>query len=282
MELTTEIVIDMRDRYINTIVDAVQYDKNSRIVKATLLSGASPLSIPTGATYRVNFKRADGSSGSYTELSDGSSAVERSESNVLKIGIHELITNTSGKSLISVTILDGDSEISTFSFILNVQKAVTESSDLNKKYPDTYDATATAQDMAEGVTSYVNGEKLTGAVKVVGEGGGIVGAAAYSTLEYSNNLIYANCAHNAAGVEGRDRIVRTGAILSVPVYPNAFGDARPEDVAAGKTFTSVAGLLVEGTGSGGCLIAASGEGDSIVISTTANVSAIGDDIILGG
>lgn len=232
-----EIVIDMRDKYVNTIIDAVQYDKNSRIVKASLLSGGSRFSIPTGATYRVNFKRADGASGSYTELSDGSSAVVRSESNVLKIGIHELVTNTSGKTFISVSIIEGTSEISTFSFVVNVQKAVAEISDLNKKYPNTYDATATPEDIAKGMTAYANGDKITGALQKIDSA-----TAEVETISYSNGEVVVK------GIISNDKkICNPGSTMKISTPASTFGDAIASDVSENKTFTSASGLKVSGS-----------------------------------
>ena len=237
MELMTEIVIDMRDKYVNTIIDAVQYDKNSRFVKATLLSGGSRFSLPTNATYRVNFKRADGASGSYTELSNGSSAVERSESNVLKIGIHELVTNTSGKSLISVSIIDGDSEISTFSFVVNVQKSTVEDSDINKKYPNTYDATATPEDIAKGMTAYANGDKITGTLQKIDSA-----TAEVETISYSNGEV------SVKGIISNDKkICNPGSTMTISTPANIFGDASASDVSENKTFTSASGLRISGS-----------------------------------
>lgn len=238
MELTTEIVIDMRDKYVNTIVDAVQYDKNSRIIKATLLSGGSRFSIPTSATFRVNFKRADGASGSYAELSDGSAAVVRFETNVLKIGINELVTNASGKTLISVSIIDGTSEINTFSFIVNVQKAVTESSDLNKKYPDTYDGTATSSSIEKGKTAYSHGEKITGTLPAVKN-------MARQTYTGCNVIMNDNDIDVYRSVDN-DVLLRTGSIVHMIADGEKFGDATAADVAKGKTFTSASGLKVTG------------------------------------
>lgn len=277
MELTTEIVIDMRDKYVNTIVDAVQYDKNSRIIKATLLSGGSRFSIPTGATFRVNFKRADGASGSYTKLSDGSDAVVRFETNVLKIGINELVTNASGKTLISVSIIDGTSEINTFSFIVNVQKAVTESSDLNKKYPDTYDGTATSSSIEKGKTAYSHGEKITGTLPAVEN-------MARQTYTGCNVIMNDNDIDVYRSVDN-DVLLRTGSIVHMIADGEKFGDATAADVAKGKTFTSASGLKLIGKGSYGAgsgSISAVGDGDSIVITTTAAVNAEGDNIIIGG
>lgn len=238
MVLTTKIVIDMRDKYVNTIIDAVQYDKNSRIVEATLLSGGTALSIPTDSTYKVNFRRSDGASGSYDKLSDGSAAVQRSGSNVLKIGIHELVTNVSGKSLISVSIMDGTSEINTFSFIVNVQESVTKNSDLNKKYPDTYDGTAASSNIEVGKTAYSHGEKITGTLKKVAQ---LSNSATDIRKHGIANVLYVDASPNGKFIVDQE------TVMSVSVDMSEFGDAKASDIVAGKTFTSASGLKAEGT-----------------------------------
>ena len=169
MVITSAINIDMQYKYVNTYVDAVQYDVNSRNVEITLLNAGSRANIPTGSTFEVKFKRPDGSSGSYSELSNGQAAVTRKEINVIVVWLSEFILSEAGETIVSVCIKNGETEVNTFSFIVNVQESPNIGTGLARMYPNTYDATATPSDIAIGKTAYVNGEKILGTYVQVGD-----------------------------------------------------------------------------------------------------------------
>jgi hypothetical protein len=106
---------------------------------------------------------------------------------------------------------------------------------------DTSDATATKNDIVDGVIAYVDGERIIGVLPVCNADD--VCYASFKSLEsMSQYAPYETC-----GTVTEDIVLRQNSSVTIEMPKDTFGDAQPADVAVGKTFTSSEGIKIPGT-----------------------------------
>lgn len=106
---------------------------------------------------------------------------------------------------------------------------------------DTSDATAVATDIRYGKSAYVNGELISGSLHEATSWS--VGESVPSINSAGNFVLTKNGDDTAS-----DRIVNGTTNFTAHCSASLLGDATAADVAQGKTFTSVNGLKITGTG----------------------------------
>lgn len=101
-------------------IEVMQGDRNSRSIEITLKGAEGEWNAPEGTTVCVGYCRADGTKGLYDTLPDGTAA-GYVVGNVVTLAIVPQVMATAGVVQLSVSLLSGDTVISTFPVVIHVR-----------------------------------------------------------------------------------------------------------------------------------------------------------------
>ena len=120
MKVIHELKLDLLHRGISPRIAAVQCDSCSRILALQLFAGNLPWSIPQNVQVLIRYRKSDRTGGAYDTLPNGEPAWEVRNGRLLVTLAPQVLT-ASGEAVVSVTLLQGDTQLSTFSTIVEVQ-----------------------------------------------------------------------------------------------------------------------------------------------------------------
>ena len=119
MQTKTKITMNVAKQGITPLIYAMQGDQHSRSIEITLVSDGVPWSPPEGASVQVGYTGADGAQLTYTKRPNGDPAGSIA-GNVVSVTIAPQVLTRPGKIPMTVTLISGDTQISTFPVMLQV------------------------------------------------------------------------------------------------------------------------------------------------------------------
>ena len=119
MTVTKKITMDVNRTGIPPLLYAMQGDQYSRHIEITLTCDGASWEPPEGVTVQAGYTRADGTQWTYTKLPDGNQAYSI-EGNIINLTVAPQVLSRPGKIPMTVTLISGDTQISTFPIMLQV------------------------------------------------------------------------------------------------------------------------------------------------------------------
>lgn len=121
MKTIVKIKLDLCRHNYAALVQAIQNDSETRLVKALLLSDGKPWKIPPGATAAVVYRKPDQTKGLYDKLADGTPALEISGPTVTLALTQQMLT-VPGKIQAGIVFFDENlNQLTTFPFTVAVE-----------------------------------------------------------------------------------------------------------------------------------------------------------------
>lgn len=114
--ITTELVLDVSEKNVMESILAKQNDVDSRFIKASLTKNKDPVTISSGATVKINAKRADGKSDSFSGTVD-------TTTNTVTVPITEWMLQIDGVVTCSISLISGTEILTTSSFTIEVEES---------------------------------------------------------------------------------------------------------------------------------------------------------------
>lgn len=134
MSINQTVDLNLSASVVPPVLNMAQYDANSRTIVAALWDGASGFTIPAGAVVMVRFGKPDGTGGLYDETEAGNAITY--SGNVVTAPVATQMLSAAGKVQADIEIYQAGEtaqetvKLATFCFIVNVEKAAYQDTDI--------------------------------------------------------------------------------------------------------------------------------------------------------
>ncbi len=133
MHVTHKLRMDLTRPGYPPVVEAMEGDKLARKLCLQLMADGADWPVPDDVSVLITYRKPDGKGGQYDTLPDGSSAY-RIQGSTVTISLAPQVLNVAGRVQLSVRLLQGQQELSTFLILLHVRDLPEGSGDSQDYY----------------------------------------------------------------------------------------------------------------------------------------------------
>ena len=127
---STNITLDLQSPNIAVVAAAKQNDSMSREIVATLKNGSDPFTPPGNAMVMIRYSKPDRTAGWYDTMEDETTSAYSIAGNVVSILLCEQMLTVPGNVYVEINFYTQTERLSTFSFLLKVEKSVLSDSEI--------------------------------------------------------------------------------------------------------------------------------------------------------
>ena len=139
MNVTTKRELNLKVKTSPPLIDAMQYDTDTRSIEFSLFSGSDPWPVPIDVSVAVGYKTKENTMGFYDKLSNGLPAIKVIDNTITVILAQEMLTVPGRVEACLILSNENLDQLKTFPFYIRVTESpITNRSKCNSPSPENY------------------------------------------------------------------------------------------------------------------------------------------------
>ena len=139
MNVTTKRELNLKVKTSPPLIDAMQYDTDTRSIEFFLFSGSDPWPVPIDVSVAVGYKTKENTMGFYDKLSNGLPAIKVIDNTITVILAQEMLTVPGRVEACLILSNENLDQLKTFPFYIRVTESpITNRSKANSPSPENY------------------------------------------------------------------------------------------------------------------------------------------------